>query len=359
MSKQDVKERESFDAQEIETPKATMPPFDIVAYNEMRSCHDLWTMYDRKILVIDPDFQRHNVWSNKDRSLFIDSLLKGLPIPSICLFHDQATGKRYVVDGLQRISSVIALLGDHDKWTISNIEGVDERIRGLSVDDLKKEKRDVLYQIDESVLPLTIIRGDFSKKEHQDYLVQIFSRLNSGGKRLLNQEVRNCIFRGALNDHLKAFVRCCEWLDFTGMTIKKIDDDRFGQEERVLRIFAFNRCEEMYEKSLNGFLNDVMSRYKTIDDAEFEKFADRLKKAMKVFRMIPAECVRKNWNISEAVLIGIMHNQLSAEVAEPQTLQDRYNTFVVKVEAGGIREGLMQPKKVHNRLDLARELFCL
>ena len=42
------------------------------------------------------------------------------------------------------------------------------------------------------------------------YLFQIFYRLNSGGNKLYNQEIRNCIFQGSLNSLLKELARTPE-----------------------------------------------------------------------------------------------------------------------------------------------------
>ena len=47
-------EEESF----YENDHAELPPSDIVAYNELRSCADLFRMHQQKILEIQPEFQR-------------------------------------------------------------------------------------------------------------------------------------------------------------------------------------------------------------------------------------------------------------------------------------------------------------
>ena len=56
-----------------------MPPTDIVAYNELRSCADLFRMQEQKILDISPEFQREVVWNPASQTRFIDSLIKKYP----------------------------------------------------------------------------------------------------------------------------------------------------------------------------------------------------------------------------------------------------------------------------------------
>ncbi len=45
-----------------ENDSPDVPPSDIVAYNELRSCADLFRMRDQGIIRIQPEFQRDFVW---------------------------------------------------------------------------------------------------------------------------------------------------------------------------------------------------------------------------------------------------------------------------------------------------------
>lgn len=47
-----------------------IPPGDIVAYNELRSCADLFRMYDSDALDISPSFQRDVVWKGPAQTLY-------------------------------------------------------------------------------------------------------------------------------------------------------------------------------------------------------------------------------------------------------------------------------------------------
>ena len=104
--------------QEAEEDHSETPPTDIVAFNEQRSCADLLRMHKANQLIIKPDFQRDVVWNNSEQTRFIDSLVKQLPIPSMCLSLDYKTESRMMIDGLQRISSIIKFLSD-DTWRLA------------------------------------------------------------------------------------------------------------------------------------------------------------------------------------------------------------------------------------------------
>ena len=92
------------------------PPSDIIAFNELRSCADILRMVTKKQLKTDPDFQRQSIWTEAAQTRFIDSLMKQLPIPSMSISLDYKTDERLVVDGLQRISTIIRFLKDDSDW---------------------------------------------------------------------------------------------------------------------------------------------------------------------------------------------------------------------------------------------------
>jgi hypothetical protein len=94
---------------------------------------------DRKELILSPDFQRKDVWKGKQRSELIESILMGIPIPIMFLF-ETANGRKQVVDGRQRITTIIGYLNNEfllrDLKILHDLNG--SRFRDLDTD------RDVL-----------------------------------------------------------------------------------------------------------------------------------------------------------------------------------------------------------------------
>ena len=119
------------------------PPSDIVAFNELRSCADLYRLYEANQLDVQPEYQRDVVWPASSQTRFIDSLAKQVPIPSMCISLDYKTDKRQVVDGLQRMSTIVRFLSDSN-WRLSNLEDIDKRISNKTVEYLKRE-HEVIY----------------------------------------------------------------------------------------------------------------------------------------------------------------------------------------------------------------------
>ena len=129
IEEQELATLEDDDSQEL-------PPSDIVAYNESRSCADLDRMYKQGILDIEPEFQREIVWKGPAQTRFIDSLIKQLPIPSLCFSLDYKTQRWQVIDGLQRMASIVRFLGGDPNWTLSRLEDIEPDLSGNSSETL-------------------------------------------------------------------------------------------------------------------------------------------------------------------------------------------------------------------------------
>jgi len=336
------------------------PPPDIVAYNELRSCADLYRMYDREILDIAPDFQRDSVWNPASQTRFIDSLIKQLPIPSMCFSLDYKTQKWQVIDGLQRMTAIIRFLGDKD-WRLSSLEDIDKRLSGKKVATFRDESspHHILYQrLENLTLPITVIRCDYSKKSHLEYLFTIFHRLNTGGTKLNNQEIRNCIFSGKFNTLLKKELNENEnWRLINRLNDK--EDQRFKHVEIILRFFAFNDDLQTYKGNLSKFLNEYMRKHRNPDEAflakkkkEFEDTADIVSRILE-----PDE--RVGISTLEALMIGVSNN---IDILKKYNSQELKNLYVKLKEHPSLSPdflsgGVAKRDKVEARVEAAREIF--
>ena len=91
---------------EVDDRELSLPSYDILAYPAdytLEVLVDKW----RKGQITIPKFQRHFVWNQKQASKLIDSFLMGLPIPPVFVFSDNDSHELLVVDGQQRIQSVV------------------------------------------------------------------------------------------------------------------------------------------------------------------------------------------------------------------------------------------------------------
>lgn len=103
---------------------------------------DIKRKFDEHNLVVQEDFQRRDVWDHGKKSRLIESMLRGIPIPSIYV-EEVDEGTYVVIDGQQRINSIIEFLKGELK------------LRGLSLLEELTNKR--YNNIQESCCEITVI----------------------------------------------------------------------------------------------------------------------------------------------------------------------------------------------------------
>lgn len=347
----------------LEDDSREFPPSDIVAFNELRSCADIVRMYKSKQLVIDPKFQRDIVWKDTQQTRFIDSLTKQLPIPSMCIGLDYKTNKRFVIDGLQRICSIIKFL-TNDDWKMSKLDDIDDKISGKTVAEVKEHHEDLYERVENLTIPITVIRYNAGKKNHNKYLFTIFHRLNTGGTRLSNQEIRNSIYHGKLNDLLKNLVQYPNWRRLFALEGDK--SYRFTYEELILRFFAFYDYVEQenykYQGRLTKFLNDYM------DDNQDPRDADLDKKEKIFTRTVDIAYNQLSQNkllgkvskvVMEGVLVGIAKNVETVENLSSQEFKERYEQLrqTTAYSTESLSGGLYQKDKPIERIKEAIKIL--
>lgn len=354
MTDKNLKELEEI--QQYEDSSNELPPNDIVAFNELRSCADLLRLYQTKQLEIQPDFQRDIVWSKPDQTRFIDSLTKQLPIPSMCISLDYKTDKRLVIDGLQRMNSIINFLSD-DEWKLSELADIDEKLSGKTVHTIKTKSKDLFDRVQNVMIPVTVIRCDYSKPTHNEYLFTIFHRLNSGGVKLNNQEIRNCIYNGTLNSLLKTLAKSTETKKLFGLK------SRFANEEMILRFYAFNERLNEYNGKLSKFLNDYMFDYRNIDEAtqssKKELYSQTTNLVYEViFDKTSATSLGKTF--LEGLLYGVSQNLVKLKEETPQKVKQLYENFkeLPEYSVQSLKEGLSAREKVVDRLTASKNCFA-
>lgn len=354
----DLKEREQEEREE--SLPEVVPPEDIIAFNELRSCADLFRLFDKQQLDIAPNFQRKVVWSNKEQTLFVDSLMKQLPIPSLCIGLDAKSQKRVVIDGLQRMYTIIRFLNfAKEDWRLANCKDVDGKIAGKYVSEINTSSPELFSCLENLTIPVTVLRYDCLKASHMWYLFQIFRRLNSGGRRLLNQEIRNCIYCGRLNDFLREYVRCSAWQDSMRCSLHQIDNSRYGHEERVLRFLAMASGWQRYTGNLAEFLNNFMGTKRDMSAVEISKWRCRLDAVLKhLRRMNVPKKILQNKNLIEGVMVGLDVDSLIVDKLSDEELRTRFNELMqTPAYSINIKEGMAHTDKVKGRIEGAIQIL--
>lgn len=214
-------------------------------------------MLSEKMIDIAPEYQRHFKWNAERQSQLVESLLLGIPIPSLFM----ATNKNSsweVIDGLQRLTTIINFIGTEEQITAINSKSKKLRLAGLeklsTINGLTFDELPKAIQIMFLTRPIRVTvlndRSDFGVR------YDLFERLNTGGITLNPQEIRNCLFIGEFNNFLK---ECSQNRNFRAVLKLPADIERSGSlEELALKFFAYYEQQEKFVHSVEGFLNDYM-----------------------------------------------------------------------------------------------------
>ena len=73
---------------------------------------EIINMYRDKEIIISPEYQRAFRWDEQRQSDFIESILLGIPFPSIFVATNP-DGKWELIDGLQRVSTVLSFFNEY------------------------------------------------------------------------------------------------------------------------------------------------------------------------------------------------------------------------------------------------------
>ena len=337
------------------------PPEDLIAYNELRSCADLFRMYKQEILEIQPDFQREEVWDRSSQTRFIDSLIKQLPIPSMCFSVDYKTQKWQVIDGLQRMTAIIKFLSDKD-WCLSNLPDVDPVISGKKVEtfmDTSSDLHPLLLRVENLTLPITVLRCDYSKKSHTNYLFTIFHRLNTGGVKLNNQEIRNCIYSGRFNQKLKAMNQYHAWTAIN--KIKTGESLRFRTIEIILRFLAFYETYNNYNGRLARFLNEYMDKNRDLNESLLNEKENIFKQTVDIIYSKGSDFfkLKRSNAVLESIMFGVALNIDKLNSISKESFGKLIEELLQHeaLSADVLKYDVVSKEKVLDRLNAAKEIF--
>lgn len=213
---------------------------------------------EEPVLDLAPAFQRDYVWDNVRKSRLIESILLNIPLPMFYFSRDK-NGKLQVVDGLQRLTTIYKFFKNDFK--LSKLEYLGEECEGkyfkrTDLDEARSLRPRFVralrrYQIDCNVI---------EPSTPENVKLDIFKRLNTGGKELNKQEVRHAFMKKNVRDFIKELV---DSDSFQTATSHGVSDVRMMAQELVLRYIGFycltfdNFLNLEYTTQMNDFLDNV------------------------------------------------------------------------------------------------------
>ncbi len=139
-SRKEAKEQWA-EAWDEESDTEVPAPEPIRAKSDTWRISDFWGRASHNQLNLTPSYQRGDVWPTRDAQKLIESILRGIPLPSIILLKPKSDGRvasRWeVVDGKQRLTSILRFMGEHPK-AVERVSQADREHPGKNLKELFK-----------------------------------------------------------------------------------------------------------------------------------------------------------------------------------------------------------------------------
>jgi|APSaa5957512535_1039671.scaffolds.fasta_scaffold28929_2 uncharacterized protein with ParB-like and HNH nuclease domain len=341
---------------EIEDNDTTKLKYDIILSAADLTTEDL----NKKMIdgIIDiPKFQRDYVWNLKDASKLIDSFMMGLPIPPIFLYL-QKNQKYLLIDGGQRLRTIQYFYKGIFNPERNSRTSKTFRLEGLHPQNpLLNRTYESFIEEDKQFFKNQVLRAIIIRQiqpEDNTSIYHIFERLNTGGVPLKDQEVRNCVYGGLLNDLLIELNDYTNWRLFLGKPQKL---PRQKDVELILRYMALLHESSTYQRPMKDFLSEFMAknenasaeflnmeeeRFKKVCDMVIDKFGERSLHKKGSFPTAVFDCI--------FVALGRNYERI------PNDLKDRIDRLRADEEFGIVTtKATMDVGKIHRRIELAEK----
>lgn len=318
------------------------------ARNEIRtdkldiSYGELANLYETKELIIRPEYQRLFRWSETQKTRFIESILLGFPTPAIFVAED-AKGVWELVDGLQRVSTVLEFMGllkDQDGKLLppSKLVKAGRKPRlpsteGALFDNLSLKAR---LSIKRAGCRVEVIKT--GSKPNMKY--EVFERLNTGGSGLTEQEVRNCIFRATDPDFVEWVEQLADYAPFQdNLDLSEFQMSTMFDRGLILRYFTVKNAYHEFEHDVEPFITDFIREI--LDGSrEFDRSGEE-KLFKETFRVIAEALGEDSWRhyrngrhkgplsvyVFETVATGVAVNIASARALKSSQLRKKIVEF--------------------------------
>jgi hypothetical protein len=253
--KVDAAEAEIRDKQQLVNYDTRQYPVEILVQKYMEGKDD-----DTNELFI-PDYQSDMAWDDARQSKFIESIILGLPIPSIFvaeIYDDEHDESRLeIIDGTQRIRTLTRFI--NNELTLTELKKIPS-LNGFKFADLSLARQRRFNRTTLRMIQLT-------ESANEEVRRDLFERINTGSVDLNEMEKRRGILPGQflelieeLSKHDK-FRKLCA---FSESAIRSREPQEF-----VLRFFAFLNNYQNFNSKINIFLDEYLKQVN--EDPKFDR----------------------------------------------------------------------------------------
>jgi hypothetical protein len=283
------------------------------------------TMWDEGDIELNPDYQRDYVYTEKRASKLVESILMGIPIPTVYLSQEQ--NETYsVIDGQQRLTSFVKYLSN--EYKLKDLQELTE-LNDLYFKDLDKE---VQRKLKKCSLETIIILKNSSELKYE-----IFARLNQGAVSLKPQELRNCIYRGSFNNMIEDIAKTNKTFEI----LMAQENKRKTYQEQILRFFAL-RDFSGFKSSLLKTMNGYMASHQNDDADSIAKQKQLFNGTIDIIKQVLGNDAFFGYDRNKGIMISKFSGSIFDSIVVPFSM---FNKHDIMQNADKIRNEINELKK--------------
>lgn len=269
-----------------EEPDAALHPDETSSFSEAVVHSADWTVetivsqLGRGNIEMNPRFQRRDAWNIRRKSLFVESLILGLPVPQIVLAEKRGQrGKYLVLDGKQRLLTLLQFTGraegQHNGFRLSGLEA----LPNLQRKDYNDLESDLDFENDLNAFSNYTIRTVVIRNwPSYDFLHLVFLRLNTGSVKLSPQELRQAMFPGEFSNYVDDQALASQ--ELRTLLSRTSPDPRMRDVELLVRFLAFHYFTPSYPGRMKDFLDHACEEL----NAHWNEGRERITQAIENFQ---------------------------------------------------------------------------
>lgn len=283
------------------------------------SISEVVSMYENEEIIVDPEFQRLFRWNIGQKSKLIESLLLGIPLPSIFVF-EKDDGKWELIDGLQRISTILEFMGrlrspegglhppsvlEATKYLSSLHNAVWEKSENIS--DVPENEQSPLDKVQQLAIRRARLGVEILKRPSDDQTkYDLFQRLNAGGTQANAQELRNCIMLMINGQYFRAVKKAAEQQSFR--TVTSVSEDQAERQrhlEMAVRFLVHANVPYDGRRDVEEYINDGIVSLAQAGD--YTGAAEQINRTFQLLdEAVGANALRRFQNNSHAGKVGLV-----------------------------------------------------
>ncbi|MFC8848159.1 DUF262 domain-containing protein [Micromonospora sp. NPDC057141] len=345
------------------------------------SIGELANLYRDGEMDIHPEFQRIFRWTPGQKTRLIESILLGIPLPSLFVASNEE-GVWDVVDGVQRLSTIFQFMGilrDEDGELLSpfvceeapflkSLEGISYEGAIGEPGSLSSTQR---LDFKRARIDVKIIKRQSDNRAKYD----LFQRLNSYGSVATDQELRNCLLVSLSKTHYEWLVSISRDENF--LAVLEMQDRLINERyhmEMALRFITFRRIEEPRLSKIGNigeFLTEEIVSLVEKSPGQLGEEEDVFRRTFQILRAAGGSEVLRKWNPAsgrtegpfslsafEAIALGIGFHNADPSITSEIAAAKRIEFWSMPQFAPGFSTGKRADERMRRTIPAGRELFA-